>query len=82
MIAHLNECFLCKLALVFALACILAGCATAQVGPCSKYPCEWSKPLVKGKMGVPKPEYTDTAKMYLCLEPTRQYPVMPSVNCI
>ena len=63
----------------------LAGCAGTQVqiGPCSKYPCEWSKPVVRGKIPkLPAPEYTETAKMYFCLEPTRQYPIMTERTCI
>lgn len=73
---------LIRLAAGATLLCSATGCAgmQVQVGPCSKYPCEWSKPVVKGKMGVP--QLTETAKAYLCWEPTRQYPVMPAVNCI
>lgn len=74
------------LALLAALATgSLTGCASTQVqiGPCSKYPCEWSKPVVKGAVPkLPKPDYSESVKMFLCLEPTRQYPIVLERTCI
>ena len=64
---------------------LFSGCAGTQVqiGPCSKYPCEWSKPVVKGAVPkLPKPDYSESVKMFLCLEPTRQYPIMLERTCI
>lgn len=68
---------LCTLALLAALATgSLLGCATpTRLGP-------WSEPVVKGKQGIPKPPLSDAVKNYWCLEPTKPYPVQPSVTCI
>ncbi len=65
---------------IFCVLVLLVGCAAPVRTTCSQFPCEWSKPVLKGKTGMPV--FTDTAKAYLCLEPTRSYPVMPGVNCI
>jgi hypothetical protein len=64
-------------------ALIFGGCAgyTTQIGPCSKYPCEWSRPVIR-RPTPPPPDYSEAAKMYLCLEPTRAYPLMPLNTCI